>query len=251
MNWSARGPGSLRRRFWRWWLRLRHQTLGRRYRRLVLERVDGVPLVVLPEVFNPVLFRTGAFLARSVRPPAPAAAAEPRALDVGTGSGIGAIFAARVGYQVVGVDLNPEAVRCARLNVLLNDLEGRVEIRSGDLFAPVAGDRFDLVLFNPPFFRGPPADRLDRAWRATDVIERFADGLGDAIRPTGEALIVLSTDGERRAMLAALEAGGFAIRPVATRDFGNEILTVYSARPSPPGSAPASPSTSPPAGSGA
>ncbi len=239
MNRSARGPGSLRRWFWRWWLRLRHQTLGRRYRRLVLERVDGVPLVVLPEVFNPVLFRTGVFLARSVRPPAPAAAAEPRALDVGTGSGIGAIFAARLGYRVVGVDLSPEAVRCARLNVLLNDLEGRVEIRSGDLFAPVAGDQFDLVLFNPPFFRGTPADRLDQAWRATDVIERFAGGLGGAIRPTGEALIVLSTDGEWRAMLAALEAGGLAIRPVATRDFGNEILTVYSARPSTTASTPA------------
>ncbi len=231
MNPSARGPGRLRRGFWRFWLRLRHQTLGRRYRRLVLERVDGVPLVVLPEVFNPVLFRTGVFLARSVRPPAPAAAAEPRALDVGTGSGVGAIFAARLGYRVVGVDLNPEAVRCARMNVMLNELEARVEIRSGDLFAPVAGDRFDLVLFNPPFFRGTPADRLDQAWRATDVMERFTGGLSGAISPTGEALIVLSTDGEWRAMLAALDAGGFAVRPVATRDFGNEILTVYSARP--------------------
>jgi len=235
VNRSAPGPGSLRRGFWRWWLRLRHQTLGRRYRRLVLERVDGVPLVVLPEVFNPVLFRTGVFLARSLRPPAPAGTAEPRALDVGTGSGIGAIFASRLGYRVVGVDLNPEAVRCARLNVLLNDVEGRVEIRSGDLFAPVAGNQFDLVLFNPPFFRGTPADRLDLAWRATDVIERFAGGLGGALSPSGEALIVLSTDGESRAMLAALDAGGFAVRPVATRDFGNEVLTVYSARPRTPG----------------
>ncbi|TMD04828.1 MAG: class I SAM-dependent methyltransferase [Chloroflexi bacterium] len=235
VNRSARGPISLRGGLWRWWLRLRHQTLGRRYRRLVLERVDGVPLVVLPEVFNPVLFRTGVFLARSVRPPDPAGAAEPRALDVGTGSGIGAIFASRLGYRVVGVDLNPEAVRCARLNVLLNDVEGRVEIRSGDLFAPVAGNQFDLVLFNPPFFRGTPADRLDLAWRATDVIERFAGGLGGALSPSGEALIVLSTDGESRAMLAALDAAAFAVRPVARRDFGNEILTVYSARRRTPG----------------
>jgi len=111
-------PVRLRRRFWRWWLRLRHQTLGRRYRRLVLERVDGVPLVVLPEVFNPVLLRTGAFLARSIRAPDPMPAVAPRALDVGTGSGIGAIFAARLGYHVVGVDINPEAVRCAGINVL-------------------------------------------------------------------------------------------------------------------------------------
>lgn len=235
MTRSARLPGRLRRRFWRWWLHLRHQTLGRRYRRLVLERVDGVPLVVLPEVFNPVLLRTGAFLARSVRPPAPAANCPPGgellALDVGTGSGIGAIFAARLGYRVVGVDLNPEAVRCARINVLLNDLEGRIEIRVGDLFAPVAGETFDLVLFNPPFYRGTPADRLDQAWRSTDVMERFASQLAAVLRPTGEALIVLSTDGEWQAMLTALQAGGFQTRPIARRDFGNEILTVFSARP--------------------
>ena len=231
MKRSERGQGL--RRLWRMWLRLRHQTLGRRYRRLVLERIDEVSLVVLPDVFNPVLLRTGAFLARSVPPPPVAdgrLAVPPRALDLGTGSGIGAIFAARRGYGVVGVDINPEAVRCARINVLLNNLEGRVEIRSGDLFTPVAGDRFDLVLFNPPFYRGTPVDPLDQAWRATDVIERFASGLRNALRPTGEALIVLSTDGEWRAMLAALDARGFQTRPVASRDFGNEILTVYSGR---------------------
>jgi HemK-related putative methylase len=191
-------------------------------------------LVVLPDVFNPVLLRTGAFLARSVPSPPVAegrSAAAHRALDLGTGSGIGAIFAARCGYHVVGVDINPEAVRCARINVLLNNLEGRVEIREGDLFAPVAGDRFDLVLFNPPFYRGTPVDRLDQAWRATDVIERFASGINDALRPTGEARIVVSTDGEWRATLAALETRGFTIRPVASRDFGNEVLTVYSGRP--------------------
>lgn len=219
------------------WLRLRHQTLGRRYRRLVLERIDGVSLVVLPDVFNPILLRTGAFLARSVPPPPVvdgSLALMPRALDMGTGSGIGAIVAARRGYGVVGVDINPEAVRCARINVLLNNLEDRVEIRSGDLFAPVAGEQFDLVLFNPPFYRGAPDDRLDQAWRATDVIERFASGLRQALRPTGEARIVLSTDGEWRAMLAALDGRGFQVRPVASRDFGNEVLTVYAGRPTLP-----------------
>lgn len=228
------GGGQRLRPLWRMWLRLRHQTLGRRHRRLVLERVDDVSLVVLPDVFNPVLLRTGSFLARSLPPPRVAAASPavaPRALDLGTGSGIGAIFAARRGYTVVGVDINPAAVRCARINVLLNDLEGRIEIRSGDLFEPVAGDRFDLVIFNPPFYRGAPVDRLDQAWRSTDVIKRFASGLREALRPDGEALVVLSTDGEWQAMLAALDTRGFMTRPVATRDFGNEILTVYSGRP--------------------
>lgn len=225
----------LRRRVTRLWLWLRHQVLGRRYRRLVLERVDDVNLVILPEVFNPVLMRTGTFLARSLRPPAradePGAVTESRALDVGTGSGLGAIFAALRGYRVVGVDINPDAVRCARINAMLNDLDGRIEIRSGDLFTPVAGDLFDLVLFNPPFYRGVPLDKLDQAWRSTDVIERFAGGLRSVLRPAGEALVVLSTDGEGQSVLTALEAAGFTTRAVATHDFGNEVLSVYSAQP--------------------
>lgn len=200
----------------------------------MLERVDGIPLVVLPDVFNPVLMRTGVFLSRNLPPPVPAAdragGLEPRALDVGTGSGIAAIFAARRGYRVIGVDLNPEAVRCARINVLLNNLESRVEVRPGDLFEAVADERFDLVLFNPPFYRGIPIDRLDQAWRGTDVIERFAQGLSQALTPAAEARIVLSTDGEWRAMLAALDAAELTTKSVASRDFGNEILTVYSVR---------------------
>ena len=217
------------------WLRLRHQILDRRYRRLVLERVDDVHLLILPEVFNPVLLRTGTFLARNVRamvrPSSTASVADPRALDVGTGSGIGAIFAALRGYRVIGVDINPDAVRCARINVILNDLEERIEIRPGDLFTPVAGEHFDLVLFNPPFYRGTPSDRLDQAWRSTDVMERFARGLSSVLKTTGQALVVLSTDGEGQSMLTALEASGFTTRAVATRDHGNEVLTVYSALP--------------------
>jgi methylase of polypeptide subunit release factors len=215
-----------RRTVSRAWLRFRHQVIGRRYRRLVLELVDGVPLLILPDVFNPVLFRTGALLARTLPGPI-TGAMQPKALDLGTGSGIGAIFAARLGYQVIGVDVNPEAVRCARINVLLNHLDNRVTIEQGDLFATVAGERFDLVLFNPPFYRGAPADPLDQAWRAVDVIERFASGLGQALGATGEARIVLSSDGESRAIVNALTSAHLSVRELVARDFGNELLTVY------------------------
>jgi len=91
-------------------------------------------------------------------------------------------------------------------------------------------------VFNPPFFRGMPSDHLDQAWRAPDVIERFADGLGQVLRPGGQARIVLSTDGEWRAMLDALASVGLVAQPTVGKDFGNEVLTVYavtsgSARP--------------------
>ncbi|HEV3459664.1 MAG TPA: methyltransferase [Thermoanaerobaculia bacterium] len=210
------------------WLHARRPFLERRIRRPVLERIDGLPFVVLPEVLNPVVFRSGAFLARTVAA-APAARQGARALDMGTGSGVGAVFAARRGFQVVGVDLNPDAVRCARANVLLNGLEERIEIRHGDLFGPVSGERFDLVLWNPPFFRGEPTSNFDLAWRATDVMERFAAGLAGVLAPGGAALVLVSTDGDAEGMVGALAAQGFALEVAARRHFGSEIMTVYRA----------------------
>lgn len=210
-------------RFWRPWLR-------RRLGRVVLEWVEGVPLVVLPEVFNPAVFRSGALLARALASAADFARGGPgpgRALDLGTGSGVGAVFAALGGYRVVAVDVNPQAVRCARINALLNRLEESIEVRQGDLFEPVRGERFDLVLFNPPYFAGESRSDLDRAWRSPDVLARFAAGLPAALAPGGRALVVLSTDGEGGGLLEALAAGGFAVEVAARRAYGTETLSAY------------------------
>jgi HemK-related putative methylase len=214
------------------WLYLKRPFLLPRVRKPVLERIDGVPLVSIPDVLNPVVFRSGELLARTVAvsPLAEPPPANPRALDMGTGSGVGAVFLARRGWQVTAVDLNPEAVRCARINALLNRLEDRIDVRQGDLFAPVQGERFDLILFNPPFFRGEPKGLFDLAWRATDVLERFAAGLPAALTDRGRALLLLSTDGDAAGMLRALEANGLRYEPAVRRDYGNEVMTIYDVR---------------------
>jgi methylase of polypeptide subunit release factors len=214
----------------------RRPWLARRLRRTVTERVGGLALTVPPGVFNPVLFRTGALLARAVGELPPVAAG--RALDLGTGSGVGALAAARRGYRVVAVDLNPAAVAAARANAAVAGLADAVEVRHGDLFAPVRGERFDLVLLNPPYFRGAPRDDADRAWRSDDVPERFAAGLAGALAPGGGALVVLSTDGEGDSLLAALAGAGFHARPALRRDLWNEVVTVWSVLPAEPVSPP-------------
>jgi release factor glutamine methyltransferase len=181
------------RSIWRLVLTVKVRLLERRrHRRLTLEYVGGLPILVLPDVFNPRLFRTGEALARYLdsEPLQPGT----RVLDVGTGSGIGAIFAARRGAQVVASDISPHAVRCARINALLNGLEARIDVRQGDLFETVRGERFDLVLCNPPYFPGTPRDDWEHAWRSDNLIERFAAGLADVLLPDGRALVMLSSD---------------------------------------------------------
>lgn len=127
----------------------------------------------------------------------------------------------------MAVDVNPEAVRCARINALLNHLEDRIDVRLGDLFAPVGDQRFDLILFNPPFFRGQPRTRLDLAWRSPDVLERFAAQLGGHLTGSGRAVLILSTAGEWKAALDALKQNGFAARPFSRQDLISEVFTAY------------------------
>jgi methylase of polypeptide subunit release factors len=208
------------------WLTVQRAVLGRRVGRLVMEQIGDMSVVVLPDVFNPAIFRTSKMLIDSI---AAHVGRDRRVLDLGTGTGVAAIRAALAGGQVTAVDLNPEAIRCARINVLLNRVDDRVEVRLGDLFAPVAGERFHLVLCNPPFFRGVPRNPRDVAWRSDDFLERFPAGLNDALTPDGSALIVFSSHGDEPALLAALDRAGFASTRELSRDFGGEVITVYRA----------------------
>jgi methylase of polypeptide subunit release factors len=80
-------------------------------------------------------------------------------LDLGTGSGILSLGAARYSDVVVATDLNQRAVACTRFNARLNDVDN-IEVLAGDCFTPVADRRFDLILSNPPFFITPQSDYL-------------------------------------------------------------------------------------------
>jgi release factor glutamine methyltransferase len=200
-----------------------------RYDDFRLERVAGVPILVTPSVFNPKVPRTGAFLA--TRLDERHVDADSEVLDLGTGSGVCAIFAARHARRVVAVDINAAAVHCAGINARLNHLEHRIEVRHGDLFAPVQGERFDLIVFNPPFLRAAPRNDRDRAWRSTDVAERFAAELGEHLKPRGCALIVLSTFGDAEVFLQELRQRGFGISVLAERRFVNERLAIFRLEP--------------------
>lgn len=196
-----------------------------RYDDFRVERVHGLRFLVTPSVFNPKVPRTGAFLASLLE--ASLAGRNHEVLDMGTGSGVCAVFAAKLARRVVAVDINPAAVRCTGINALLNGVERKIDVRQGDLFAPVNGEQFDLILFNPPFLRGLPRDDRDKAWRSADVGERFAAGLRAHLKPGGSALVVLSTFGDARHFLEEFSKQGLTICVLAQRRFVNERLIVF------------------------
>jgi len=74
-------------------------------------------------------------------------------LDLCTGSGVIAIALARElpAARVVATEISAEAAAVARRNAERHGVADRVDVRVGDLFAPVAGERFDLIASNPPY----------------------------------------------------------------------------------------------------
>ena len=119
-----------------------------------------------------------------------------RVLDLGTGCGIQSLHAARHARGIVATDLSARALELAALTLRLNGVElgsGGVELRLGDLFAPVAGERFDRIVSNPPFVitprrEGVPVFEYRDGGRVGDgIVEEVVRGAADHLAPGGTA----------------------------------------------------------------
>ncbi|GHG50854.1 HemK2/MTQ2 family protein methyltransferase [Streptomyces griseocarneus] len=142
-----------------------------------------------------------------------------RVLDVGTGTGALALAAARQGAgQVTAVDISVRAVLTARVNGLL--ARRRIRAVRGDLLGPVAGQRFDLVLANPPYVPTPATGRPPRAAdRPRDagedgrsVLDPLCARVPALLEPAGVLLIVHSALSGVARTLALLADGGLEAR---------------------------------------
>jgi release factor glutamine methyltransferase len=89
-----------------------------------------------------------------------------RVLEIGAGLGLAAVLAARAGAIVTATDVIPAAIESIRANALLNGVA--IDVRLGDAWAPVAGDRFHVVCTNPPQMPTPPGRDRDDAEAAAD-----------------------------------------------------------------------------------
>ena len=113
-------------------------------------------------------------------------------LDVGCGAGTLALVAAQRGARrAVGVDLSPRAIALARLNARLNALPAAFE--EGDLLEPVRGQRFDLVVSQPPYVPLPPGlvptTYLHGGGQGDELALRFASAFPGALKEGGTALL--------------------------------------------------------------
>jgi release factor glutamine methyltransferase len=150
-------------------------------------------------------------------------------LEIGAGTGLAAVLAARAGCRVVATDVVPEAVACARANAARNGVGDRVEVLQGDCYEPVSGRRFHLICASPPQMPTPPGRERDDATAAADnggvdgwaILDRLIAGAPAHLRPGGRLVFTLFAFLGPRGAWTRLEAAGLepAILARATQAF--------------------------------
>lgn len=126
-----------------------------------------------------------------------------RVLELCTGAAPLAIIAAHVfpEAEIDAVDISPDALALARRNVADYGLEDRVHLHEGDLYAPVAKQRYDLVLANPPYvtsaavaafppeYQAEPALAHEGGADGLDIVRRILDGAREHLTPDGHLIV--------------------------------------------------------------
>ncbi|MDH3364660.1 MAG: class I SAM-dependent methyltransferase [Thermoplasmata archaeon] len=160
---------------------------------------QSVDIDLLPEVYNPS--DDSYLLLQAIE-----VGEGERFLEMGSGSGLIAIHAAKAGADVVAADISPHAVECTRRNALRNGAQ--IEVVQSDLFENVRGN-FDVIAFNPPYLavEETSSSWIEKSWSGgedgADVAGPFLEQASKHLTPNGRIYIILSSLGGLRTLLRA------------------------------------------------
>jgi len=217
------------RRFIHFWSY--HLILKRRDIRVT--RAAGFRLTVRPTVFHPRYFISSERFAEFI---GTLDLRGKHVVDIGTGSGILALAAARAGAEnVLATDINPNAALSANENARANGLGGRVTGLCTNLLAAVAPrPLFDVILSSPPKHAGEPRNLADRGWHAgpqyRDVAALFEQAR-QRLKPGGRLYVMVSSDTDLDLFSSLIEKAGFRARQVAEYSLVIESLIIYELLP--------------------
>lgn len=117
-------------------------------------------------------------------------------LEIGSGTGLVAIHAAKMGAKVTATDVNPHAVELTRRNAARN--QAHIQVLQSDLFEKVNG-YFDVIAFNPPYLPGDSSSTtwIERSWsggeKGSEIPVSFLDQAWRHLAPSGRIYMVLSS----------------------------------------------------------
>jgi release factor glutamine methyltransferase len=192
-------------------------------------RAAGFRLTVRPTVFHPRFFISSEAFAAFLDG---LDLSGKRVLDVGTGTGVLALAAARAGASyVVAADINPNATLNAAENARANGLGDRVFAVCSDLLAALAPrPLFDVILSSPPKHAGEPRNLADLGWHAGSkyrYISALFDQSRERLKPGGRMYVMVSSDSDLDLFSSLIDHAGFRARQVHEHSLYIESMIIY------------------------
>jgi release factor glutamine methyltransferase len=204
-----------------------HLILARKSTRVT--RAAGFRLVLRPTVFHPRYFMSSECFAKFVDT---LDLSGKRVADIGTGSGILALAAARAGAEnVVATDINPNAAVTAAENARTNGVGDHVVAVCTNLLSALAPrPLFDVILSSPPKHAGEPRDLADRGWHAgqnyRDIAALF-DQSRERLKPGGRLYVMVSSHSDLRLLGSLVDRAGFQASLVHKRSIFIDSFFIY------------------------
>ena len=157
-------------------------------------------------------------------------------LEIGTGSGIVAMYASRLTENITVTDINFDACELARKNFEANDIKN-IEILFGNLFEPVKNRKFDVILFNTPYLPTEDGEVLedtinyafDGGLNGRKVIDLFLNEVGNHLNDGGIVQMIQSSLSGNEETLEKLDNLGFIAEIAASEHFFFEDITLINA----------------------
>ena len=157
-------------------------------------------------------------------------------LEIGTGSGIVAMYASRLTDDITVTDINFDACELARKNFAENGIEN-IEILWGNLFEVVENKKFDVILFNTPYLPTEDDEVLDNTinyafdggLNGRKVIDLFLNEVGNHLNDGGIVQMIQSSLSGNDETLARLDELGFIAEIAASEHFFFEDITLINA----------------------
>jgi len=157
-------------------------------------------------------------------------------LEIGTGSGIVAMYASRLTDDITVTDINFDACELARKNFTENGIEN-IEILWGNLFEVVENRKFDVILFNTPYLPTEDDEVLDNTinyafdggLNGRKVIDLFLNEVRNHLNDGGIVQMIQSSLSGNDETLARLDEMGFIAEIAASEHFFFEDITLINA----------------------
>ncbi len=154
-------------------------------------------------------------------------------LEIGTGTGIVAMYASRITDKITVTDINFDAVELAEHNFKKNGIEN-IEILFGNLFEPLKNRKFDVILFNTPYLPTENGDVIDDnlnyafdgGLNGRKVIDKFLDEVKNHLNEKGIVQIIQSSLSGNEETLKKLDELGFISEIAASEHYFFEDITL-------------------------